>query len=72
MNVIGQVVEHKSLGEGKICDHKIRERESHILSLISLVTKKNSNSQIFLKTLLERRTKNSRLMWLIWYKKRKI
>ena len=26
MNVIGQVVEHKSLGEGKICDHKI-ERE---------------------------------------------
>ncbi len=26
MNVIGQVVEHKSLGEGKICDHKIRER----------------------------------------------
>ena len=31
MNVIGQVVEHKSLGEGKICDHKIRERESYII-----------------------------------------
>lgn len=71
MNVIGQVVEHKSLGEGKFVIIK-SERESHILSLISLVTKKNSNSQIFLKTLLERRTKNSRLMWLIWYKKRKI
>lgn len=31
MNVIGQVVEHKSLGMGKICDHKIRKRESYIV-----------------------------------------
>ncbi|MDO5010340.1 MAG: hypothetical protein Q4E31_05890 [Intestinibacter bartlettii] len=31
MDIIGQVVEHKSLGEGTICDHKIRSGASYII-----------------------------------------
>ncbi|WP_455541941.1 hypothetical protein [Intestinibacter sp.] len=31
MNIIGQVVEHKSLGEGIICNHKIKGEVSYII-----------------------------------------
>ena len=71
MNVIGQVVEHKSLGRGKICDHKIRER-GHILSLISLVTKKNSNSQIFFKNIIRAKDEKFKAYVADLVQKRKI